>query len=280
MLPMPVTGAVLFLMQSVHPTPTIGSAQAERADTDFGYVIAHPDDVQAAIAEGSAARAAAKEVLSLPDARFAIVEASYADERLGAHAGGQYPIYRWVFQNGPDRRSLRPPAYVLRHEIGHGLFTRYLVPSTRSGQYGGDAPDWLDEMAAIAFEAEPQTSSRHRLAAIYAGSSRLIPLQRLLAMAHPELAGRMPLPSHDETVRMMQPASDETLPFYVTVRAFYDFLVDRTGSRAIVAELAAAFRRGEQLEHWVISRTGYGDLDALNADFMTWVASDERFAFP
>ena len=248
----------------------------------FGYVEVHELDVRTATIEGLAATQAAKEILGLPDVRFAIVEASYSDIGWGELSPEKYPTYRWAFKNGADSRSLRPPDYVLRHEIGHDLFVRYLVPSSKTGQYGGDAPDWLDEMAAVAFEAEEQKASRRRAAAMLARTSRLIPLPRFLSMTHPELNGGHAPPSPEETFRMTRPASDETLPFYLTVRAFYDFLVDKTRSTAVVADLAAAFRRKEPLDRWILAQTGRADqrdsLDGLNADFLKWIESDDRYA--
>ena len=93
-----------------------------------------------------------------------------------------------------------------------------------------------------------------------------------MTMPHPELADWPSPPSAGETFRVMQAGSGETGHFYSTARAFYDFLVDRTKSTAVVADLAAAFRRGEKLENWILARTAHaqsrGGLDGLNADFL------------
>lgn len=278
----PVAVAAAIFLQVATSTPTVNREPPVRSATDFGHIEVHRLDAAIATSEGLAAKAAASEALSLPDVRFAIVEASYAKTGWGEPSAEQYPTYPWAFKHGADPRSLRPPDYVLRHEIGHDLFVRYLVPNTRPGQYGGDAPDWLDEMAAVAFEADAQRTSRRCAAALYAASSTLIALPRLLSMTHPEMKSRSPPPSPDETFRMTQPASADTGQFYATIAAFYDFLVERTKSVAIVADLATAFRRGERLDRWLSARTGHGDrqdgLDALNADFLSWVAADRQDA--
>lgn len=258
-----------------------GPDRAARKNSQFGYVAVHKLDVETAVNEGVAAKLKARSVLSLPAVRFVIVEARYTNVGWGDLSSEGYPIYKWAFRHGDDSRSLRPPDYILRHEIGHDLFVRYLVPSTRGGQYGGDAPDWLDEMAAVAFEGTAQRKDRRRAAAMFARTSTLIPLARFLTMTHPELSGSLPPVSPEETFRVTQSSSEDTLRFYSTVQAFYDFLVIRTKSTAIVAELAAAFHRKEPLDRWLLNRAGFvnreDNLDKLNDDFLTWIASDERY---
>lgn len=166
----------------------------QRQDFDFGYVIVHHLETQTAMAEGQAAKPAAREVLGLADVRFAIVEANYTDMGWGELSKESYPVYRWAFKNASDPSSIRLPDYVLRHEIGHDLFVRYLVPNTQSGQYGGDAPDWLDEMAAIAFEGTEQKTGRRRVVSILAEASKLMPLSKFLVMTHLELENSSPPP--------------------------------------------------------------------------------------
>lgn len=238
------------------------------------------ESAEAAMAEGDAAYSAARDILAIPDARFAIIDADYTAARWGDRSPDGAPIYVWRFRKA-NSRALAPPAYLLRHEIGHDLFIRYLVPSTRSGQYGGDAPDWLDEMAAVAFEGEMLRTNRRRAAARYAREAQLIRLRTFLTMVHPEMAaGSIPAWS-DQQVTVFEALSDQTPQFYTIACAFYDYLVSRTGNAAIVAELAAAFRNGADLDQWIIVRTGHGDrasgMEALNADFLAWIASDARY---
>jgi hypothetical protein len=237
-------------------------------------------DTETAIEEGRAAQAAAREVLALPDVRFGIADlGGKSTQWVNLGADGK-PVYTWVFSNKAGDQKPVSAAHVLRHEIGHDLFIRYLAPSSTADQYGGDAPDWLDEMAAVAFESPVQTASRRSLASRYAREATLIPLGRFLTMAHPEFASRPPPDPSGQTVRIRLSSSEDTPRFYVMCRAFYDFLVDRTKSPAIVAELAAAFRKGERLDRWILSRYGgrATDLGALNAEFLAWIASDRRYA--
>ncbi len=252
-----------------------------RTDSTFGYVEVSAADTKSAIDEGQAAQAAARDVLALPDVRFGIADLGGKNAEWVNLAADGKPVYTWVFSKKAGDQKPAPPSYMLRHEIGHDLFIRYLAPSSTGDQYGGDAPDWLDEMAAVAFEGTALTASRRRDAARYAREATLMPLGRFLTMTHPEFASRPPPDSSRQTVRIRLASSEDTPRFYAMSRAFYDFLVDRTKSPSIVAELAAAFRKGERLDRWILSRTGQGgrtgDLGALNAEFLAWIALDQRY---
>ncbi|HEX8125437.1 MAG TPA: hypothetical protein VF548_07640 [Allosphingosinicella sp.] len=264
-----------------------GASGVARTESTFGYVEVSAADVETAIDEGRAAQAAARNALALPDVRFGITDRGGTGGQWVNLAADGKPVYSWMFRRGPGDRKPVPSSNTLSHEIGHDLFIRYLVPSSRDDQYGGDAPDWLDEMAAIAFEGAELTASRRRQAARYAREATLLPLGQFLTMTHPEWASRPPpAPSREpapsgETFEIRLAISEDSPRFYATGRAFYDFLVDRTKSAAIVAELAIAFRKGERLDRWILSRTGHkgpsAGLGALNAEFLAWIASDERY---
>jgi hypothetical protein len=278
---MPLAGwaAVLMLLGAqteISAAPENGDVV--RKDTSFGRVHVHRGDAPAAIAEGTAAQEAAERVLGLGGMRFEIVDPRIRPTPWGALSDEGLPIYPWEFGNSPQGTAPRPPAHVLRHEIGHDLFIRHLVPSTNPDQYGGDAPDWLDEMAAIAFEGTEQVAIRRQQARLIASHRGLLPLRRFFSMVHPELAAlRRSAPGAQPT---SEPAPDplDTPLFYLTGRAFYDFLVFRTGNAAIVAGLAAAVRGGEALDRWLTARTGFGEgddgFDALEAAFAAWVLSE------
>ncbi len=256
-------------------------ADIARTELTFGYVEVSAADTKTAIDEGQAAQAAARDVLALPDVRFGIADLDSKNAQWVNLAADGTPVYTWVFSRKAGDQQPVSSNHVLRHEIGHDLFIRYLAPSSMDDQYGGDAPDWLDEMAAVAFEGPAQTASRRHLAARYAREATLIPLGRFLTMTHPEHSSRPPPNSSRQMVRIKLVSNEDTPRFYAMSRAFYDFLVDRTKSPSIVAELAAAFRRGEPLDRWILSRTGQGgrtgDLGALNAEFLAWIASDHRY---
>ena len=271
----------MALMLPIHPlTSSISESPPERVAV-FGRVWVDPEYLTAAMREGQAAQAAARDVLALPAVSFDITDATSTSARWGDLSSTGHPTYVWQFDKSPDGRSIPPPAYLLRHEIGHDLFIRYLVPSTKSDQYGGDAPDWLDEMAAMAFEGEDLRTVRQRAAVRYAKNNQLIPLRKFFTMTHPEQVAKSIPASPDGVMRAFEAMSGDTPIFYAMASAFYDFLVDRTRKTTIVAELAAAVRRGENLEKWILIRTGHGNqmsgIQTLNAEFLNWIASDSRY---
>jgi hypothetical protein len=129
--------------------------------TIFGHVRVDPGNVQAATDEGEAAYSAARTLLGLRKPRFAVMDMARTGYKFGDRLPDGTPVYVWQFNKIADERW-PPPTYILRHEIGHDLFIRYLVPDTKGDQYGGDAPDRLDEMAAVAFEGDALRASRRR----------------------------------------------------------------------------------------------------------------------
>lgn len=271
--------AVFFLL--IGQTAAGNSRETVRVKKSFGYVQVAAGDLPAAIAEGRAAQRAARDVLGISKARFDIVESTTSKANWGDISRDGAPVYPWVFKRGVRNDQGGPPNYVLRHEIGHDLFVRYLVPRTGKDQYGGDAPDWLDEMAAVAFEACAQTESRRAEAKRFASNGTLIPLKRFLTMQHPELAAKRAFGSPGQVMTVASPTSDETPQFYAMARAFYDFLTARAKSPAVIADLAAAFRSGTSLEQWIMdkvssSKSGKG-LETLNTQFVNWIAADTRY---
>ena len=250
----------------------------ERVKTDFGYVSVAPSDVPAAINEGHATRLAAEKILLLKNVTFAVVEEGSGNFRWGDTAEG-FITYTWTFPHGPQRFKPRPAITMLRHEIGHELFARNLVSTSHEDQYGTDAPDWLDEMAAVAFEDTNQRLSRKQ----DAESKGLLPLTTLLRMTHPEF-GAPVVREAGQAFAAGSVSSDQTIPFYATVSCLYEFLSEKAGHEGIVAELAGAFTRGDNLEFWILGRLGYdrqtGSLEQMNADFLQWFASEQRHATP
>lgn len=280
---MTFAGLASILLAATHPHPSGPEQAADRflvTDTIFGYTVTSSQDADTAAREGEAAYSAAKSVLALSDVRFVIADAGSEFPEWGRLSDDGAVVYPWVFRSSAGSQVPGPPDYVLRHEIGHDLFIRYLVPSTRKGQYGGDAPDWLDEMAAVAFEGAEQQAARRRAVALYHREGRLLPLHTFLTMTHPELTGELPDATSGELFRVRQMTSEDTPQFYSMAMAFYEFLVARTGTPSIVADLAAAVRRGEPLDRLLLARTGHGteaSVETLNGDFLAWIATDHRY---
>ncbi|MFA5968731.1 MAG: hypothetical protein WC816_05760 [Sphingomonas sp.] len=258
------------------PTPPRGMVARS---TSFGGVIAPTvADADDAVTAGTVAQRAARRFLGLDAPPFLIAAASPATT---TPLGGCAFLFPWPFPQ-PREGAARLPTHVLPHEIGHALFIRYLVPKTRSDEYGGDAPDWLDEMAALAFEDAAGVRLRRRDTWRHTGRGALIPLSRLLSMPHPEWSARSIAPGPPTESATHQPRSVDTPAFYATVRALFDFLIDRTGDEQIVRLLAEQVRAGVPLDQWLLAHAARGGspegLATLDAEIVTFVMANPVYA--
>lgn len=175
----------------------------------------------------------------------------------------------------------QPPDDILPHEIGHDLFRRYVVPSTRPGQYGTDAPDWLDESVALAFEDAEQKAERRCEAYRHLKAGTLLPVDQYLTMEHPDLAAT-PRDAGQSRDFVSSPTVSALTPvFYAMSLAFFEYLVDRTGSLSILGDIGRIANKGEAPDQWIkikIAGTHSEDSAAiLNRDFVTWLSADSRY---
>lgn len=241
----------------------------------FGGVIAPTAaDAEEGLAGGMVARDAARRFLGLEAPPFLIAEKSSATPTA---PGSCTFVFSWRFpRTGEGERRL--PTDVLPHEIGHDLFIRFLAPGTGKDEYGGGAPDWLDEMAAIAFEDPGGVRRRRGEARRHAERGALIPLERLLSMTHPEWSARSAA-AGDAGATTHQPRSAETPAFYATVRALLDFLIARTGDERIIRRLAEQVRSDAPLDRWLLARLpgGAKDLGRLDAQIAAFVLTSAAY---
>jgi hypothetical protein len=251
----------------------------ERIETNFGYVLSSKKFVKGSIREGVAAKSKAKSELGLSDIKFGIV-----DENCGRYGWGEpdennVAVYPWALREANSSETPPSEIQVLRHEIGHNLFIRFLIPNTRANQYGGDAPDWLDEMAAVSFEDSDSRALRRCELSLYARTSGLLPFKRFLSMAHPEHRIKTS-PSQSSGYSPSAPNSNESPIFYAMVSGFDEYLRARLEGRRVIPELASAFRRGKPIGEYIVSQLKLpnlgGNFRELDADFKAWMASDKR----
>jgi hypothetical protein len=159
----------------------------------------------------------------------------------------------------PDAPS-SPPALApkaIRHEIAHLLFMQAVWPSSgkRPEQYGGDAPDWLDEAAAVVAESEEMTRNRRALFRELAASGGTIPLAEYLEMTHPVYADRQFRAMIDEaraaradgepvviSASLADDRVERARAFYAQTRGFVDYLFERTGDRRVLGDIAVELR--------------------------------------
>ncbi len=167
----------------------------------------------------------------------------------------------------------------LTHELGHLWFIAAFQPRIDTGVrpkghgYGGWAPDWLDETAAVLLENEALTETR-RAAFASIPKADLYPLQSFLTMEHPALKSAQSLKEkmggklgqgesraivlsgkEAEAFLEASKAGDPGV-FYTQVRGFADFIISETGDERIFAKLAQELASGGSLETWLAAAGG------------------------
>lgn len=181
-------------------------------------------------------------------------------------------------------------AGTLPHELGHGWFIRAFWPSSQakySDHYGGPAPDWMDETAAVMMEDDALADQRReRFATLYRGSdtaakARLLDLTAFLSGGHPALP-KLDLPAGSSGVRVLTGPEAAGIAaaaghFYLQARLFADYLVERSGDPAVFRSAADAFAGGHTTQQW-LARSGPKyrlptDISALDRGWREWVAT-------
>ena len=185
----------------------------------------------------------------------------------------------------------RTDLYALAHEMGHKWFIAGFAKrgEEQSGHaYGGWAPDWLDEAAAISLESD-DSQKRRRALFVEMGQDRRVPLSDFLSMDHPlanaarELARQVDaregkasgstsraivLTGEEGKAFLENSGADKAADFYAQSLVFTDYLKARTGSHMILADLATALANDVTLDSWLQTQTGLpDDLSGLQQDW-------------
>jgi hypothetical protein len=265
-----IAAALLLAAAGACPPPA-PSGMIARAAAFGGVIAPSAEQAEEAVVAGMLARDAARHFLGVEGHTFLIAPRS--SEAASTPHGCAF-LFAWDFVPPGGRRA---PTHVLPHEIGHSMFIRFLAPGTGAQEYGGGAPDWLDEMAAMAFEDASGVRTRRSEARRHALRGALIPLSRLLSMPHPEWAARRAQDTAPGGSPMSQPASADTPAFYATVRALFDFLIHRTGDERVVRLLADQLRAGRPLERWLLDHIRADGLPGLDAEIQAFVLSDRAY---
>lgn len=271
--------AMALAAVAAQPCPAASSTSAGLYRTSFGGVLAGArEDADRAIAAGDVARKAARRFLDIDLPPFLIATVPVGSDLPTAGCGFVFP-----WPAGRKRGEARPlPSHVLPHEIGHAVFIRFVVPRTVDDEYGGDAPDWLDEMAAMAFEDADGIRMRRSEARRHAAEGRLIPLRRLLSMTHPDWQPRKREGEEPSPAGTRQPKSTDTPAFYATVRALFDLLIDRTKDERVIPMLVTRLRSGVPIATWlpavIEGRNSPSDLARADAHLRAFVLDDPAFA--
>ena len=180
----------------------------------------------------------------------------------------------------------------LTHELGHKWFISAfpLEGDIQTPQrYGGWAPDWLDETAAVLLENESMVS-RRRKALKTMKSEDLYPLKEFFTMEHPALKSALALNEKfgsnntiggsraiiltDEQADEFLEGSAETDPttFYNQARGFADYAMSATGDEQVFAKLIQHLSSGGTLESWLAQTDGLNNnLEGLTEDWNKWL---------
>lgn len=260
--------------------------------TDFGWIIATDnagiDSV--GIEMQSAVRTFAIHFESVPG-RGAIIDLGLAQHASLLKKAGAEWVMHWQ-RPGLDRIGIGqtlPPARELRHELGHLFFMTCIWPNTRGYQYGGDAPDWLDEAAAVLMETPVYKRQRRSRFGDMDSAGRLIPLADYLTMIHPFfnspamrdlLLSRQGMDKPERRIFFAE-LSPEThtleIDFYAQTRGFIDFLLEITGDDRVFLEIAQFLKAGGTMDGWLAeSATARaaglgGSVEVLERRWRDWV---------
>ncbi len=202
------------------------------------------------------------------------------------------PVSQMAAQMGGEEQAFG----TLAHEIGHGWFTKALWGGSlgRTGlHYGGDAPDWLDEVAAILLENELLSANRReslKRSLADSETAKLIrPLSELFTMTHPGLDPAQ----MQEIVKRMQEArargeatsainlkpdpqsQQKMMAFYAECRGFLDYLFQKQTDPKVLRRITDTLKSGKSIGDWLVaegSRFGLPDnLQRLQADWDAWL---------
>ena len=196
-------------------------------------------------------------------------------------------------------------AGMMPHELGHLWFTQAFWPQRPTTDadaprhYGGPGPDWLDEAAAVVLEDETTAAQRRdQFRALMRGETvpavgpvdgraLLLDLPGLLAREHPGLARAVAVApevaagggigvSFTPAGAGPRPAALERL-FYIQTRVFADYLMQRSGRPAILADIAQGLAGGSSFEAWLTEQgAAHGLPTSVAALHSDWQAYAER----
>jgi len=179
----------------------------------------------------------------------------------------------------------------LTHELSHLWFMeafKFKGDETQNEHgYGGWAPDWLDETAAILLENETLTESR-RKAFAKMKTDEFYPLEQFLAMEHPVLKSAQALKekygkedggsraiflSGEEADEFLKSSGgSDPVTFYTQVRGFADYVIKATGDEQIFAKLAKHLSEAKSFESWLVKTDGLpNNMTGLDESWNDWL---------
>ena len=178
----------------------------------------------------------------------------------------------------------------ISHELGHLLFTKYLMLNKYTpGEYGSDAPDFIDEMAAIAFEDGYLSDRRRRVFFKEFENGQIFTSSGLLKVRRG--MGSLPTLSKDNVTEQnidfwseatqtviegkYHPGKNEL--FYAQTRVMLDYLIHKTEEECVIADIGNTLVNGGTFKEWVNkSQLKVLNLEELDQDFFLWVRQNRN----
>ncbi|MFK8016490.1 MAG: hypothetical protein AB8G17_13745 [Gammaproteobacteria bacterium] len=207
-----------------------------------------------------------------------------------------------------DARANEIQAGALAHELGHLWFMSAFQPPNGVGEtghaYGGWAPDWLDETAAILLENATLTEQR-RAHFFALGDADVIPLEQFLSMEHPSaqaakrtdgllaslinddeqgVSRAVVLTGQEAEEFLRQSGGDVATNFYAQAQVFSDFLISMTNSTRVYSSLTTHLSAGGSLARWLAEQGRDWNLprdtEQLGRRWRDWVAQNDPDSTP
>ena len=246
-------------------------------------------------AEAEFGMAALKHAEAIFTARFgetprpgAVVDRRHAALEIELRRAGARWVTPWAF----DDPAAAPRGDILAHEIGHAMFVATLMPASRPFQYGGDAPDWLDEAVALVMEPPGSLDRRRARFRALAQAGRVPALSHIAVMEHPIFASarlRAAIgalherpPAHPVAMALsiddLGVKPEDVGDFYALSLGVADFLIALSGDEAALGLVARDIRDTGAADGWMARFEGGGAL--LDARFAAWSAQVSRAAEP
>jgi hypothetical protein len=185
------------------------------------------------------------------------------------------------------------------HELGHLWFIQAFKPVEAAPEkghaYGGWAPDWLDETAAVLMENQTLNENRRESFSRLAFEDT-IPLRDFLTMEHPAAKAakdlRQAIPSKKMEGKSMESRAivlsgkeaeeflkksggNKAADFYAQAQVFSDFLLSSKGDTQLYVSLTQDLLKGGSFESWLGSQgKDWGlpsSITALESEWESWV---------
>jgi len=183
------------------------------------------------------------------------------------------------------------------HELGHLWFIDAFKPADSAAQtghaYGGWAPDWLDETAAILMENSELAESR-REDFLNVPDEEIVPLMTFLTMEHPaaqsakflnerfrktegQTESRTTVLTGDDAKEFLKNSGGNSAAnFYAQSKAFSDFLLSYSDDTQIYTSLTNDLLEGSSFESWLMSEGAVWGLPTtlteLDKSWQAWIA--------